>query len=199
MTDRLGVLGGSFNPPHLGHLIIASQACAQLGLRRVLFVVAATPPHKEISDAVDATTRLEMTRLAIAHDARFAVCDIEIVQALIYTADTLAALQLQYPRSELWFVLGSDSLLQFATWERPAAILARANLAVAPRLGDDLESLGRAAARWGPKKVTLLDSPTVAVSSRDLRRRVRADAPIKYLVPDAVAAFVAERGLYIAR
>jgi nicotinate-nucleotide adenylyltransferase len=199
VTDRLGVMGGSFNPPHLGHLIIASQACVQLGLGRVLFVVAATPPHKEISDAVDAAIRLEMTRLAVAQDARFAVSDIEIVQSLVYTADTLAALQVQFPGSELCFVLGSDSLAQFASWERPSEILSRAALAVAPRPGDDLAALRRTAAHWGRDKVTMLASMPVSISSSEVRRRVRVGASISYLVPAVVEAYITKRGLYRAR
>ena len=115
----LGVLGGSFNPPHVGHLVVASDACAQLGLERVLFVPAAAPPHKHVADGVPADVRLEMTRRAVAGDARFAVSTVEIDERLRYTVDTVKALQAAYPGHRLDFIIGSDSLLQFATWHRP--------------------------------------------------------------------------------
>ena len=194
----LGILGGSFNPPHLGHLLIASDAWAQLGLERVLFVPAATPPHKHVADGVAAEVRLEMTRLAVADDPRFAVSAIEIDRTLSYTVDTVAALQVAHPGHRLEFIVGSDSLLQLATWHRPEEILAVCRLAVALRPGDDRAAVAAARSRWGDDRVVLLDSVGIDVSSSAIRERVRQGAPIRYLVPLAVEETIVELGLYRA-
>jgi nicotinate-nucleotide adenylyltransferase len=192
----LGILGGSFNPPHLGHLVIASDAWAQLGLERVLFVPAAAPPHKHVADGVPAAVRLEMTQVAVAGDDRFAVSSIEIDRGLRYTVDTVSALREAHPGRRLDFIVGSDSLLQFATWHRPEAILALCRLAVALRPGDDREAVARARAAWGAENVVRLDNVGIDVSSSLVRERVRRGLPIRYLVPPAVEQTIADRGLY---
>jgi nicotinate-nucleotide adenylyltransferase len=195
----VGVLGGSFNPPHLGHLAIAADACSQLDLEQVVFVPAGAPPHKDIADNVPAAVRLEMTRLAVAGDERFSVSAVEIDLGLRFTSDTLAELHRRHAGRALAFIAGSDALLQFATWHEPATILDLALLAVAPRPGDDLHAVQAAAARWGAGRVVVLSSVTIGVSSSMIRGRVRAGQPIRYLVPPAVAGFIADSGLYHAR
>ena len=193
---RLGVIGGSFDPPHLGHLVIASEAYARLGLERVLFVPAAAPPHKDLEPHTAADVRLEMTALAVADDLRFVESGLEIERDLMYTRDTLAAVAGRFPGRDLVFIMGSDSLLQFDTWYDPDGILARCTLAVAPRPGDDLALVAAAAARWGAGRVTLLEAPPVGVSSSQIRARVAEGLPIRYLVPEAVEEFIAGRRLY---
>jgi len=193
---RLGVIGGSFDPPHLGHLVIASEAHARLGLERVLFVPAAAPPHKGLEQHTAADVRLEMTALAVADDLRFVESGLEIARSLVYTRDTLAAVAERFPGRDLVFILGSDSLLQFDTWYDPLGILARCTLAVAPRPGDDREVVAAAAARWGAGRVTILDAPPVDLSSSQIRARVAEGLPIRYLVPEAVEELIAGRGLY---
>jgi nicotinate-nucleotide adenylyltransferase len=193
---RLGVLGGSFDPPHVAHLAIASEACHALGLSRVLFVPAAAPPHKGLGERTSAAVRLEMASLAIDDDLRFTVSGVEIERGLVYTADTLRALSERYPDHDLVFILGSDSLLQLETWHEPDELLALCSLAVAPRPGDPPEAVAAAAARWGDHRVTLLDLPPLSVSSSDLRRRVAARRPIRYLVPQRVEQYILETGLY---
>jgi nicotinate-nucleotide adenylyltransferase len=194
----LGILGGSFNPPHIGHLIIASDACAQLGLERALFVPAAAPPHKHVADGVPGEVRLEMARLAVADDPRFAVSSIEIDRGLRYTIDTVRALQEAHPGHRLEFILGSDSLLQLATWHRPQAILDVCRLAVAFRPGDDRAAVAVARSRWGDERVMLLDNVGIDVSSSRVRERVRRGETIRYLVPLAVEEAIVELGLYKA-
>jgi nicotinate-nucleotide adenylyltransferase len=194
----LGVLGGSFNPPHVGHLVVASDACAQLGLERVLFVPAAAPPHKHVADGVSADIRVEMTRRAVAGDARFVVSTVEIDEHLRYTVDTVKALQAAHPGRRLYFIIGSDSLLQFATWHRPQSILAACRLAVAFRPGDDRAAIVEAQTAWGSERVVLLDNVGIDVSSSLLRERVRKGAPIRYLVPPAVDEMIVHLGLYKA-
>jgi len=192
----VGVLGGSFNPPHVGHLAIASDACAQLGLERVVFVPAGAPPHKDIADDVPAAARLAMTRLAVEGDDRFSVSSAEIDLGLCFTSDTLAEFRRLYPDRQLAFIAGSDTLLSFATWHEPDAIVALAHLVVAPRPGDDLAAVAREAARWGAGRVTVMPSVAIGVSSSMVRERVRAGRPIRYLVPPAVERFIGEEGLY---
>ena len=193
---RLGVIGGSFDPPHLGHLVIASEAHARLALERVLFVPAAAPPHKDLEERTAADVRLEMTALAVADDPRFVASGLEIERRLVYTRDTLAAVAARFPGRDLVFVMGSDSLLQLDTWYDPEGVLARCTLAVAPRPGDDLALVAAAVARWGAARVAILEAPPVGVSSRQIRGRVAEGLPIRYLVPRAVAELIAGRGLY---
>jgi nicotinate-nucleotide adenylyltransferase len=195
---RLGVLGGSFDPPHLGHLVIASEACARHGLERVLFAPAAAPPHKVAERSTPARIRLEMTALAVAGDERFAVSEIEMERGLTFTRDTLAAIAARHPEHDLAFIMGSDSLLQFETWHDPVGVLGLSTLLVAVRPGDDREAVAAAAGRWGPDAVVVMDAPPIGVSSSALRARVAAGLPIRYLVPAAVEVLVRERGLYRA-
>ncbi|MEE4275547.1 MAG: nicotinate-nucleotide adenylyltransferase [Thermoleophilia bacterium] len=196
---RVGVLGGSFNPPHLGHLVIASEACYQLGLERVVFVPAADPPHKTVADATPAAVRVEMTRLAIAGDERFIVSTVELDRGLKYTVDTLRALAEAYVDVELVFIMGSDSLLQFETWHEPQAILELCRLAVAVRPGDDERQLDAVAAGLGRRRALVLRTPLIDVSSTDLRSRVRMGMPLTYLVPRAVEEYVRRHDLYVVR
>ncbi len=192
------MLGGSFDPPHVGHLVIASEACARLGLERVLFAPAAAPPHKALGTGAPAAARLEMTALAIADDERFAVSDVELAASLIFTRDTLAAVAARHSDHDLVFVMGSDSLLQFETWHDPRGVLELCTLAVAIRPGDDAAAVGAAASRWGPNAVTVLEAPLIGVSSTALRARIAAGLPLRYLVPPAVEAYIDARGLYRA-
>jgi nicotinate-nucleotide adenylyltransferase len=196
---RVGVLGGSFNPPHLGHLVIASEVSYQLGLEGVVFVPAADPPHKTVADATPAAVRVEMTRLAIAGDERFSVSTIELDQGLKYTVDTLRALAEEHAGAELVFIMGSDSLLQFETWHEPQAILELCRLAVAVRPGDDERRLDEVAAGLGRRRALVLRTPLIAVSSTDLRSRVRMGMPLTYLVPRAVEEYVRRHDLYVVR
>jgi nicotinate-nucleotide adenylyltransferase len=193
---RLGILGGSFNPPHIGHLLIASDAADQLGLEKVLFVPAAAPPHKVVDDDTPAEIRLEMTRLAIAGDERFEVSSVELDRDLVYTLDTIAAIRQQHEGYRLYFVMGSDSLLQFETWHQPSAILALCRLAVVLRPGDEPREVDEVARDLGRGFAIVLQTASIDLSSRDVRNRVRGGRPIRYLVPLAVEDFIRERRLY---
>jgi len=191
-------MGGTFDPPHLAHLAIASDACARLGLERVLFVPAAAPPHKDADERTPPHVRLAMTALAVEHDIRFVSSGLEIDRGLVYTRDTLAAVAERFPDRGLFFIMGSDSLLQFDGWHDPDDILALSGLVVAPRPGDDIAAVKKAAARWDAGRVTLLDSPLLGISSSLIRERVAAGRPVRYLVPDDVERYIAEHGLYAA-
>jgi len=196
VRPRLGVLGGSFDPPHLGHLVIASEACARCGLERVLFVPAAAPPHKDPGHHTAASARLAMTELAVEHDARFEVIGIEMERDLVYTRDTVQAVADRFPDHDLVFIMGSDSALQLETWHDPEGILGICTLAVAVRLGDDPEAIAAATERWGAGRVRLMEAPLVGISSSAVRARVAAGLPIRYLVPSAVEEYVRQHDLY---
>lgn len=195
-SRRLGVLGGSFDPPHLGHLLIASDVHAYLDLEKVLFVPAARPPHKASDEGTPAPVRLEMTRLAVAGDPRFEVSAVEIERGLVYTLDTVSAISRQYEDHRLHFIMGSDSLLQFHTWHEPEAILSLCRLAVALRPGDDEREVEAVARDLGRGSAVVLKTAMTDISSRDIRDRVRRDDPIRYLVPRAVEDFITARRLY---
>ncbi|HZL65616.1 MAG TPA: nicotinate-nucleotide adenylyltransferase [Thermoleophilia bacterium] len=195
---RVGVMGGTFDPPHLAHLAIASDACARLGLERVLFVPAAAPPHKDGGGCAPPAARLAMTELAVEHDIRFVASGLEIERGLVYTRDTLAAVAGRFPDRELFFIMGSDSLLQFDSWHDPDDILALGSLVVAPRPGDDAAAVREAASRWDSGRVMLLDSPLLGISSSLIRARIAGGLPVRYLVPEDVERYIAEHGLYAA-
>ena len=193
---RLGILGGSFDPPHVAHLAIASEACHAFGLERVLFVPAAAPPHKGTGERTPAAIRLELASLAIDDDLRFTASGIEIERGLVYTVDTLRALSERYAGHDLVFIMGSDSLLQLGSWHEPDDLLALCTLAVAPRPGDAPEAIAAAAARWGEHRVRPLDVPLLDISSSVVRERTARGQPIRYLVPHRVEQYIQNTGLY---
>ena len=195
---QLGILGGTFNPPHVGHLVMAQEALDQLGLDRVVLMPVSRPPHKEAADDPGPEARLELCRLAVAGDERLAVSALEIERGgASYTADTLRELHARQPEQELTFIVGGDMAHSLPAWREPEAVLALARLAVAEREGVRREDVAR---RLEPlhsgDRVTFFDMPRIDVSSSDIRRRVAEGRPIRYLVPDAVAEAVAQRDLY---
>ena len=190
----LALFGGSFNPPHVGHLAVA-EACAEgAGLDRVVWVPAATPPHKQgRPDVAPAADRLALVRAAVAGNARFGVSDAEVERAGVsYTVDTVRAVAERHPGADLALVLGGDSLAGFASWREPRAILDLARLVVYGRPGAD----PGAVPPWVLDRVTRVEGPLVDLSSTELRARIGAGRTVRYLVPDAVRAEIAARGLY---
>jgi len=197
---RLGILGGMFNPPHLGHLVCAQEAHAQLGLDAVLFMPVAVPPHKEATEDPGARHRFELCRLAVRDDERFAVSSLEIERGgPSYTVDTLTALRERHPEDELIFIAGGDMAASLPTWREPERVLELADFAVAERRGavrEDVIERWRALGAAAPREPLFLDMPRVDVSSSEVRRRVREGRPVRYLVPDAVMAYIDAEGLY---
>jgi nicotinate-nucleotide adenylyltransferase len=194
----IGILGGTFNPPHMGHLVMAQEALDQLGLDRVVFMPVAVPPHKEARDDPGAEARVELSRLAVGDDDRLAVSTLEVDRGgASYTVDTLRAFHDLEPEHDLIFIVGGDMAQSLPAWREPEAILKLARLAVAEREGVRREDIAR---RLEPlhsgDRVLFFDMPRIDVSSSAIRRRVAEGRPIRYLVPDAVAAAIAERGLY---
>lgn len=193
LTGRVGLFGGSFNPPHVGHLAVAEAARDEAALDHVLWMPAATPPHKRDDDLPAAEHRLAMTRLATADHDAFTVSDLELRRAGVsYTVDTLRALRADHPGAAFLLLLGGDSLRQFHTWREPDAILDLAQPLVYPRPGSDLAAVDPSLRR----RAILLDRPLLDLSSTDVRGLLRAGRSARYLVPDAVLAYADEHRLY---
>jgi nicotinate-nucleotide adenylyltransferase len=196
---RVGILGGTFNPPHIAHLVCASQAASQLGLDRVLLTPNAVPPHKEARMDPGPAERLELCRLAAAGDERLQVCDLEIARGgPSYTVDTLRVLHERDPEDHLTFILGGDIALGLPSWHEPEAVLELATLAVAERSGairGDVTARLREAFGDLPR-LEFFDMPRIDLSSSDIRRRIASEGSIRYLVPDPVADRIEQKRLY---
>jgi nicotinate-nucleotide adenylyltransferase len=198
---RVGVFGGTFDPPHLGHLAIAERAREQLRLDLVLFVPSARPPHKRGRAVSDVQARIAMTRLAVRGHPAFRVSTLETRRAgPSYTVDTLRDLRRDLPGARFWLVLGEDGLEEFHAWHDPDGIRRLATLAVArrpPGRGGAARATGRRPRRGADApRVVWLDAPRLEVSSRAIRARLRAGGSARYLVPDAVLRYAARNGLY---
>jgi nicotinate-nucleotide adenylyltransferase len=184
---RVGILGGAFNPPHLGHLVCASEAAWQLRLDRVLLTPVAVAPHKRTDSDPG------------AGDERLGVCDLEVVRGgTSYTVDTLRELHEREPEDHLTFILGGDAALGLPDWHEPEAVLGLATLAVAERSGaarEDVEQRLQAAFP-GLGSLEFFAMPRIDISSSDVRSRVAEGRPIRYLVPDGVADRIEQGGLY---
>ncbi|MBI2618828.1 MAG: nicotinate-nucleotide adenylyltransferase [Ignavibacteriales bacterium] len=190
---RIGIFGGTFDPPHIGHLLIAENAREQFKLDRVFFVPAFIPPHKVSRRASPAALRRAMVKLAIAGNARFSLSDIEIQrQGISYTVDTLKQFQSNYPAAELVLILGGDSLKELSTWKEPEAIGNMAIMAVYSRG----PSTRRKARRTKKFRVIPIAGPVIDLSSTQIRRRRKRGFSIRYLVVPAVERFIIRHHLY---
>jgi nicotinate-nucleotide adenylyltransferase len=203
---NIGLFGGTFDPPHTGHLIVAQDAALALGLDRILFIPAAQPPHKRDAVVSGPELRARMVELAIDGDVRFALDRLELDrQGASFTVDTLRSLHESRPDAQWTLLMGADQYAEFDTWREPAEIRRLARLAVLTRSGTDGASAGSrgGASAGGHVAVAELSDGAVAVavtridiSSTAIRARVAAGRPIRYLVPAAVERFIFERRLY---
>ena len=194
----IGVLGSAFNPPHLGHLALAQEALWQLGLDEVILVPTGQAPHKRIADDPGREERMEMTRLAAADDSRFSVSALEVErEGPSYTYETLGALAEERPDRKLVFVMGADAAVGLESWREPERVVELANLAVARRAGVSDPEVAAVMRSLGCEgRATMLEMPQFGVSSSAVRERAKQGRPLRYLVPDAVAAFIEEKGIY---
>lgn len=191
-------MGGTFDPPHYGHLVLAENARAQLDLDRVLFAPAGEPPHKPEGPITPARHRVAMVEAAIADNAAFQLSRVDLDRpGPHYSVDMLALLRDAYPGVALFSLIGGDSLAEFLTWRDPQGIVEQAQLAVMRRPGSqvDFASLERQLPDVR-ERLVWLDAPYLEISGTDLRRRVRQGLPIRYLVPPAVRRYLRERELY---
>ncbi len=195
---RLGILGGTFNPPHLGHLICAQEAYRHLRLDRVMLIPARVPPHKPVDEEPGAEQRLALCRMAVQDDERFEVSALEIERpGPSYTVDTLEELNSRASDTELFLIVGGDIAAGLPRWREPERVVSLASLAVAQREGTERESIDAALAKVrGAERATFFPMPTISISSSAIRERARTGEPIRYLVPDAVAGYIREHGLY---
>jgi nicotinate-nucleotide adenylyltransferase len=190
---RIGVFGGTFDPPHVGHLIVAEFVREAVGLDRILFVPTATPPHKRDRIITPGEQRVAMVRLAIARHDPFSISDMEVRRGGVsFTADTLEELKDQHPSATLFFLLGMDNLIEFRTWKEPERILRLARLVVMTRpgfvAGNDPEHAA------GDMEYCAV--PQIGVSGSDIRTRVREGKSIAFLVTPEVRRFIESHGLY---
>jgi len=189
---RVGVMGGTFDPVHHGHLVAASEVAARFELAQVVFVPTGHPVGKGHEDVSPAEDRYLMTVIATASNPRFTVSRVDVDRAgPTYTVDTLTDLRAQYPGDELFFITGADALEQILSWRRADELFSLAHFVGVTRPGYDLDDhhLPRGA-------VSLVEVPAMAISSTACRARVAAGQPVWYLVPDGVVQYITKRGLY---
>lgn len=201
MSNRnaaIGVLGSAFNPPHLGHLALAQEALWQLGLEEVVLVPTGRAPHKRIAEDPGREARMEMTRLAAAEDDRFSVSALEVErEGPSYTYETLEALAEERADTELVFVMGADAAVGLESWRWPERVVELASLAVARREGvSDAEVATVMRSLGCDGRATMLEMPQFGVSSSAVRERAKQGRPLRYLVPQPVADYIEEKGIY---
>ncbi len=185
-----GYLGGTFDPPHLGHLCLAQEALEKFSLERIFFIPSRVPPHKTMAGISSWKDRLEMLQLACETSPVFEVADIELPGKISYTVNLLSRISEKEGRP--WFIMGMDSLIDFKNWREPERILEIAEVLVGTRPGFDTSPVPDNIL----SAVNLFEFPGVLVSSSDLRRRIRSGRSISYLVTGSVEAYIRDRGLY---
>ena len=198
---KIGVLGGTFDPIHRGHLAIAESARAKLSLAEVYFVPAARTPMKEDGSILAAEHRVRMVRLAIADYPYFKLSMIEIDRpGPSYTVDTIAELRDNLGvENELFFIIGWDSLIQFPRWRQPERIIQICHLVAVPRPGYSLPDVGplEAAIPGLSQRLIILDEPKIDISATEIRQRAKSGESISHLVPEAVEGYIKENKLYL--
>ncbi len=186
---RIGILGGTFNPIHIGHLILAEETREKIGLEKIIFMPAYLPPHKVSSDIAAAQDRLKMVRLATAGNAFFSVSDIEIKRdGRSYTIDTVKELKLLYPKDELYFIIGSDLLAYLEEWKDLDEIIKLLKFIVATRPGYPLEKI--------PSHIATIPIRAVDISGFEIRKAIKEKKSFRYLVPEKVFDYVKKYKLY---
>ena len=186
---KIGILGGTFNPVHIGHLILAEEAREKLGLDRVIFVPTYLPPHKGNSDIAPARERLAMVKIAIRGNKNFLASDIEIKRdGRSYTIDTIKEFKKRYPGDELYFIIGSDLLKYLDEWKDLSEIIRMVEFIVATRPGYALEKI--------PSYIKTLPIRAVDVSAYEIRECIKENKSFRYLVPEGTFDYINKKGLY---
>lgn len=198
---EIGLMGGSFNPIHCGHVALARAALESGRVERVLFLPTGNPPHKK-EGLADKFDRLRMVELAVEHEAGMAVCREEINRdGVIYTVDTLAALKRKMPDCTLTYLIGADTLRALGTWRRVETVIERCKFLVMMREGETREEVIRLAGLWTQRgaQIDFLDARKMDISSTQIREQIQKGLPFERLVPQAVADYIHEHGLYRAK
>lgn len=199
---KIGIMGGTFNPIHFGHLVTAEEAYHQFGLERVVFMPSGSPPHKEERKVVSAEDRYLMTVIATAGNSHFAVSRLEIERSgPSYTINTVKELHTSNPEWDIFFVTGADAILEILTWKDPEKIVEYSSFIAATRPGYSLKKFREVLRRETgleklEERVHFMEIPALAISSTSIRERVLQEKSIKYLLPDGVADYIYESGLY---
>lgn len=196
--ERIGILGGTFDPPHTGHLILAECAVDALQLNQLLFIPAADPPHKQDETITPVTHRLAMLERALAGNERFAISRADIDRpGPHYSLDMVQIIQTEYPQAELYFVMGGDSLRDLPQWHRPEEFVKRCWLAVMRRPGTEIDPAIHEAIIPGlAQRVIMIDAPLIDISSTDITQRRIQGKSIRYFVPDLVLDYIEAHQLY---
>lgn len=199
-NKRIGLMGGTFDPVHYGHLVTAEEARCQFGMEKVIFIPAGKPPHKTRKNISQPRHRLEMTWRAVGSNPDFTVSDQEIKrEGLSYTVDTIQAFREQYEGWDIYFITGADAVLEILTWKKVEELLRKCCFVAASRPGFRLESMGEELTRLPAEctgRIKTLEVPALAISSTNIRQRVRDGRPIRYLLPEAVKDYIYRHGLY---
>jgi nicotinate-nucleotide adenylyltransferase len=198
MGAALGVLGGAFNPPHVGHLLLAQEAGWQLELERVLLITTGVPPHKEIADDPGAEMRLQLTKLAAeaGEDVEASALEVER-EGPSYTYRTLELLAEREPERELVLLMGADMAASLLSWREPERIVELSRLGIVPRAGTEMDAVTATLERLGAAdRAEIIEMPVCGVSSTLIRERAAAGRPLRHLVPEPVARVIAAEGLY---
>ena len=196
---RIGVLGGTFDPIHYGHLAAAEEARVRVDLEKVLFVVAGLPPHKLDEEVTPVEHRLAMVQLGIASNPHFELSRVDVDRSgPSYTVDTLSILHAEWGQgTEVFFILGIDSLLEVPTWHQPERLIKLCRLVAVARPGFEVDMSKLEDSIPGiSSRVEIIDMPEVDISSSDLQRRVKEGLPIRYQVPESVERYIREHRLY---
>lgn len=199
--NRIGIMGGTFDPIHYGHLVAAEVARAEFNLDKVIFIPAGNPPHKQQKSISDAEHRYLMTALAIASNPNFEVSRMEVdKKELTYTIDTVKELQGEYGEAtDIYFITGADAMLELLTWYKIEELLTLCRFIAVTRPGFDKKDLEQKIREISSKyngEVVCIEVPLLAISSTDIRERSLGGKPIKYLLPEAVEEYIVKNGLY---
>lgn len=196
---KIGVIGGTFDPIHYGHLAAAEEARVRINLERVLFVVAGVPPHKLNEEVTPVEHRLAMVRLAITSNPYFEISTVDVERpGPSYTVDTVSILQERSGQgTEIYFIMGLDSLVELSTWHQPQRLIQLCRLVAAKRPGIQIDAAELETSLPGiSSRLQIIDMPEVDISSTELQERVREGLPIKYQVPEEVERYINDHGLY---
>jgi nicotinate-nucleotide adenylyltransferase len=199
MTERIGIFGGTFDPPHLGHLILASEACTQLNLSRLLWVLTPNPPHKLSQVITSVEHRLEMLQRAISDNPAFELSRLELERSgPHYTLDTVRIVQEQFPLADIVLIIGGDSLRDLPTWRLAADLVSACReIGVMRRPGDSADLAALESLLPGLRaKIRFVDAPLLEIASSEIRRRVAEGISVRYYLPPAVYEYIQKERLY---
>lgn len=195
----IGIMGGTFNPIHIGHLILAQEVREKMNLDNIIFIPAGNPPHKQINDIVGAAHRLEMVRLAVENNEKFYVSDIEIERVgKTYTYDTLIELHKMYFGNKIYFIIGYDTLKELNTWRKISEVCKLCSFIVVNRNNDYSEmneEIEKKKSEYDAQ-IHVVNIPNIEISSTNIREKLLLNKSIKYIVPDNVLNYIYKNGLY---